>query len=155
MNSFSDLLASDARPLTLRLRLRAITEAGWPRAVVSVNGETIYNDVIESSWTCCRELPLLEPVSVQITLQDKIYDQHRETALIVDELEIDYWNVIPQFAHLVTYQHDHGIGPSGAYLGFNGTWHWQTHRPFYQWWHDVSGQGWLLEPQKSRVDLDL
>lgn len=27
------------------------------------------------------------------------------------------------------------------------TWHFEIEHPFYQWQHQVTGQGWLLKPQ--------
>lgn len=36
-----------------------------------------------------------------------------------------------------------------------GMWRMTLHEPFYRWRHRVTGQGWLLEPIKSHVDLPL
>lgn len=44
-------------------------------------------------------------------------------------LEIDNMNLLP----FVYYK--------------NNKWHFTIHKPFYQWRHDVTGQGWLLKPQ--------
>lgn len=37
------------------------------------------------------------------------------------------------------------ILPTYSYLAVNGT--LVINEPFYQWYHRVSGQGWLLKPQ--------
>lgn len=37
------------------------------------------------------------------------------------------------------------ILPKYNYMAVNGT--LKISEPFYQWYHRVSGQGWLLEPQ--------
>jgi len=37
------------------------------------------------------------------------------------------------------------ILPKYSYMSNNGT--LEINEPFYRWYHRVSGQGWLLEPQ--------
>jgi hypothetical protein len=29
----------------------------------------------------------------------------------------------------------------------NNTWYFELDQPFYQWRHNITGQGWLLQPQ--------
>ena len=79
-------------------------------------------------------------------MSGKQYDQYRETAVIIDQLAIDGFDIIPTWTQLATYHNDHDSRGPTAYLGFNGTWRLQIDRPFYQWRHAVTGLGWLLAP---------
>jgi hypothetical protein len=49
-------------------------------------------------------------------------------------------------SHLATYKNDQNVTQPTNYLGFNGTWNLKINEPFYRWRHNITGQGWLLEP---------
>ena len=148
MKNFSELLASSPR-LQVSVRVMAITDNGLPRATILVNGERLYDNVLESMWAGSTTVDLLEPLTVEVIMSNKQHDQHRETAIIVQDITVDQCQVIPRFGHMVQYAHEQGVGPATSYLGFNGCWRLSTQRPFYQWWHDVTGQGWLLMPSQD------
>lgn len=90
------------------------------------------------------DLNLLEPFVVQIELKNKVYDINNETGVVIKKLQIDGIDLVPQFDYLATYQNDHNNTNPTSYLGFNGKWTLTFDRPFYQWLHQATGQGWLL-----------
>jgi len=145
MKTFSDLLDTDLK-VEIKIALGVSVDNGIPRCRVRINDEILYDGTIdrELSWQCQREL--LEPIDIEISMSNKQYDQHRETAVIIKQLTIDEFEIVPGWTHLATYQNDHDRKAPTAYLGFNGTWRLFINRPFYQWRHEVTGQGWLLTP---------
>lgn len=94
--------------------------------------------------TINAKLPLLEPFFVEIELKNKIYDASNETAVKITALQIDGINLVPRFDYLAAYHNDHNNTNPTSYLGFNGKWRLTFDRPFYQWLHQATGQGWLL-----------
>jgi len=87
---------------------------------------------------------LLNPIDIEIQLRNKHYTLEYETAVIINQLSIDNIDLIPHYDYLANYQNDHGNNDPTSYLGFNGKWTLTIDRPFYQWLHQVQGQGWLL-----------
>ena len=87
---------------------------------------------------------LLQPFAIIIELKNKIYDKDNQTAVIIRSLQIDGIDLVPRFDYLAEYVNDHGNNNPTNYLGFNGKWTLTFDRPFYQWLHQATGQGWLL-----------
>lgn len=87
---------------------------------------------------------LLNPLIIEIELRNKHYTVEYETAVLINRLSVDNINLVPQYDYLADYQNDHNNNNPTNYLGFNGKWTLTIDRPFYQWLHQVSGQGWLL-----------
>lgn len=145
MKNFLEVLDSKPR-LTVRISLAAITDNGMPRATIRVNGLCLFDNLLESTWTGSTQIPLLDPLVVEVMMSGKQHAVERETAIIVQNLTVDQCEVMPRFGHLVQYVHEHGTGPATSYLGFNGCWRLDTQQPFYTWWHNVTAQGWLLMP---------
>lgn len=129
MNNYSDLQVTD---LILNVE---IIKIGNPDYLVTVNNRVVSNNLLN--------LPLLNPIIIDVELKNKIYTIEYETAVIVT-ISIDKINLIPQYNHLIKYQNDHNNNNPTNYLGFNGKWTLTIDRPFYQWLHHVQGQGWLL-----------
>ena len=145
MNNFSDLQVID-RYLTVGISLQPIFDADPPWVCLMCNGQVILDAPLYQSFVIDQFLPLLDPVTVSVTLKDKHYRQGQETAVLIERLCLDTIDIIPGFTHLATYDNDHLVTGATNYLGFNGTWKWATNQPFYQWHHRVTGQGWLLQP---------
>lgn len=145
MKNFSELLATD-RQLTVCIKLRAIADAGVPWVTVKVNGQLELDQELSGSALILTEIPCDQSWSIDITMRDKIYREDLETAVIVDCVEINGHNLVPDFTHLAHYHNDHKQDNPTNYLGWNGTWAFRSDRPFYHWLHQNTGQGWLLEP---------
>lgn len=145
MKTFYDLLDTDFK-IEIKLALCVRVDNGIPQCRVRINDQILHDSTIDRrlAWQCQRDL--LEPLDIEIVMWGKQYDQHRETAVIIDQLTIEGLEIVPGWTHLATYQNDHDCQEPTAYLGFNGTWRLQVDQPFYQWCHTVTGQGWLLTP---------
>lgn len=139
MKTYSDLQAIDRR-LQLNLTLDPV---GTPEFSVTV-GSLHADGKLFKSVDINTDLDLLQSFSIQIELKNKIYDSAHETAVIISSCQIDGIDLVPRFDHLATYHNDHNCNDPTHYLGFNGKWTLTIDRPFYQWLHQVSGQGWLL-----------
>ena len=142
MKKFSDLLATD---LHLDLVLTA-EPVGIPDVEIWANQQLIYQGQLLESFTVSTQLPLLSEISVSVKLKNKVYSLESETAVVVTKLSIDGFDLVPHFTHLAQYTNDHDFKDPTSYVGFNGEWKFEVSKPFYQWQHEITGQGWLLQP---------
>lgn len=146
MNNFSDLLATEQR-ISLSIRLIPIVDNGDPVVTAAVNDRVLYSGRLSNPVTISNNFGLLEPLRISIELADKIYHETLETAVMIESILIDGKELAPRFCHLAEYINDQQKSSPTTYLGYNGIWSLVIDRPFYQWWHQVTGQGWLLEPR--------
>ena len=145
MKNFSDLLATD-----LHLDLVLIAEpVGRPDIEIWVNQQLIHQGQLSDSIKVSTQLPLLIGLLVLVKLKNKVYSSESETAVVLNQLSIDGFDIIPNFTHLAQYHNDHDFTEPTSYIGFNGEWKLEIPQPFYQWHHKVTGQGWLFRPNYS------
>lgn len=145
MNSFSDLLAIDAT-IQVKIELIPRMDKDAPWCVLRINGDTLWNNRLANPWSCTVPLPLLDPLCLEISLREKVYQQHTETGIMIDKISIDGFDIIPRWTGKASYINDHDHVSPTSYLGFNGTWKLEIEEPFYRWRHRVLGYGWLLDP---------
>ena len=136
----------DTELLEVVIELGSISKFGAPWATVALNNKQVYNTYVADRAIVRQKVDLLEPIDIAITLSKKIYNEHAETALLINSIKIDGIELMPDSCHLANYENDQQNNSPTTYLGFNGTWKFSTDRPFYQWLHQTTGQGWLLEP---------
>ena len=135
MNNYLDLLGTNTN-IQIDINLSVI---GSPDFSITV-GNNQWNNQCNISVNH----DLLIPFSVEIELRNKHYTVEYETAVIINKLSVDNIKLVPQYEYLADYQNDHNNNNSTNYLGFNGKWTLTIDRPFYQWLHQIQGQGWLL-----------
>lgn len=102
-----------------KIQMQLTLESASGHAHVIINGQSIYHGAVVGSVDIVHTIPLLEPIVLCVT-HDNVY---------LSSLIIDGWQARPQYAWEV-----------------NGVFTLETKLPFYQWHHQVSGQGWLLRP---------
>jgi hypothetical protein len=130
MKTYSDLTDTD---IQIQIEFETI---GNPEFLV--NGSVLE----QNNLTYC--VKLLTPFSITIELYNKHYTTEYETAVIINRLSIDNIEIIPRYDYLAEYVNDHNHNSPTNYIGFNGKWTLTIDRPFYQWLHQITGQGWLL-----------
>jgi len=145
MKNFSELLDTDIE-IPVAVTVSPVADNGMPTAQIRINNQTWHYDVLAITTTVTCQIALLDPVVIEIDLSNKSYDQFKETAIIINSVRIDDFEIVPNFTHLAHYQNERNVDDPTAYLGFNGTWKLSILDPFYQWHHAVTGQGWLLKP---------
>jgi len=142
MKNFSDLLATD-----LHLDLVLIAEpVGRPDVEIWVNQQLIHQGQLSESITVLKQLPLLSEFLISVNLKNKVYSSESETAVILTKLSVDGFDIIPGFTQLAQYANDHAFNEPTSYIGFNGEWRLEVTKPFYQWQHEITSQGWLFQP---------
>lgn len=142
MKTFSDLLATD-----LYLDLTLVVEPiGVPDVEIYINQTLLYQGPLLGPRTMRQQWPLLWGFVVTVKLKNKIYSLESETAVNLTRLCVDDFDLVPQWSHLACYVNDHGYTDPTSYIGFNGEWKFEITKPFYQWRHEITGQGWLLHP---------
>jgi hypothetical protein len=145
MKNFSELLDTDLR-IDIKISLSVISDNGYPRCKVSVNDLTQYNDSMFESLAVESTVRLLDPIRIVIEMSGKNHSREKETAIVIDSVTIDGFEILPNWTHLAQYENERCIDSPTSYLGFNGVWSLQINEPFYHWRHRITGQGWLLSP---------
>lgn len=140
MKTYSDLQAIDQR-LHCHVELEPV---GTPEVSVIIAGVYGGGKLFKSAVFDVN-MDLLTPFTIEIELKNKIYTTEHETAVIIKCLQIDGIDLVPRFDYLAEYDNDHANADPTSYLGFNGKWTLTFDRPFYQWLHQATGQGWLLD----------
>ena len=150
MKNFSELLDTDLN-LEVKIGVRNISHNGHPGCRIWINKTLLWHGVLDGATTVQAFVPLLDDISVQIEMHGKQYHSERETAVIIDTFDVDHIDVSKHVQDIIVYDNDQLVDNQSLYLGFNGVWRTDIPGPFYQWWHHVSGQGWLLRPLTTKV----
>jgi len=121
MKNFLELLATN---LAVDIELVVVPVAPGTVEVV-VNGQCIYNGVMQRTTNFYYSVPVLEPIEITVF----------HAGVTVLNLCFDDWESRPV----------HGSDAMGV-------WRFTTNGlPFYQWRHHATAQGWLLEPTSKFV----
>lgn len=139
MKTYSDLQAIDRR-LHCHMELEPV---GTPEVAVIIAGVYGGGKLFKSAVFDVI-IDLLKPFTIEIELKNKTYITEHETAVVIKQLQIDGIDLVPRFDYMATYVNDHANTDPTSYLGFNGKWTLTFDRPFYQWLHQATGQGWLV-----------
>ena len=145
MKNFYELL-DIKKNINIFLSISPIIDVNPPRLKIDINKECLYDDILEKKINFNYKIDLLEKIDIKIKLYNKNYRASQKTALILDSLKINVFEIIPKWTQLASYHNDHNVSQPTNYLGFNGTWNLKIDEPFYRWKHKITGQGWLLEP---------
>jgi hypothetical protein len=150
MSNYLNQLDINQHRLPIQMTLSGIIDNGIPSTVVRINNAVCYSGEVHAPITVCGTVPLLAPIRITISLDNKIYSEQAETAIVIDSLTIDGVDMVPHHASCISYRNDQQQQVQTFYLGFNGVWTFNINEPFYCWWHRASGQGWLLDPGPLR-----
>jgi hypothetical protein len=145
MKNFLDLLDTKTE-IVISIDLEPITHAGSPDIMLCVNRQEIYKGHLHHRWVNECRIDTRDAICVELSMSNKIYRSDLETAVIIRTLSCNGFDIVPELCHLATYTNDHHYDSPTCYLGFNGTWRLDTQRPFYEWRHEITNQGWLLYP---------
>jgi hypothetical protein len=134
MKNFSELLATEPH-LTVVLKLKRHGEAFW---YGEINGKAI------QTYTTYREFGLHDPISIYL----KLTTLKGQGGLEIESLTVNGHEVMPKYQHMAN--------NSTSYLSIeNEEWELKIDNPFYQWYHQVTGQGWLLTPTPMKIETKL
>ena len=149
MQTLSDLTATlNENYVRVALDLRLI---GQPRYKVKINN-VVYEHLAANNLgqtSLVANCHLLEPIRITVTLYGKDYLEDSTRALVIESLRLDEFDIVPNWTQLAIYDNDKNDCQPTNYLGYNGHWTLDIDRPFYLWKHQITGQGWLLEPRLS------
>jgi len=125
MNNFLNLLGT--RPnLDVVVKIK---QHGIVTAKVMLNGYIIDNVVGLFS------VDLFSPIQLSV---DMLEFEEGTSGIEIELLTVDGLEILPLYQHLAT--------SSTNYIDKKGLWTMEMPAPFYQWYHTISGQGWLLTP---------
>ena len=144
MKTFSELLDIEYN-IPIEIVVDPKIGNGSPNVCININNKILYDGVISNSIVVSYSVSLLEPICISISMTDKKYDMHKETAIIIASLKIDRCEYIPKCNHVITYENDHNITTTSNYLGYNGTWVLDINEPYYIWKHHMFDNGWIMD----------
>lgn len=124
IQNFSDLTAIDTkRKLIVDVRLR---KHGYTHSNITFNGFAIYTDHFTF------ELDLFDPITFEIELLDF---KEGTSGIEIESLTVNGYEVLPKYQHLAS-------EPTN-YVDKLGIWYMSIPSPFYVWYHQITGQGWI------------
>lgn len=140
MNQFLHRLDTVDSLIRLRVSLSPVNDINIPELSIAANTNVIFNGKLSEQPYFETEIRLDEHLDLEIIMANN-------NAAIINSIEIDGFEIIPDYIHYSDY-----IGADGTeygsteYLGVSGKWHFRIDEPFYHWKHRVTGCGWLLTP---------
>lgn len=123
MKTYSEVTATSA---LVRIELELSSNVEY---TASING------IKKSGNVICHWVPLTKPFAIEVELLSA------DSNILIKQITVDNIEVVPKFDQLATY-----MGSPTNYMDQVGKWTLTFDRPFYQWLHQATGQGWLLEP---------
>ena len=105
------------------------------KVTLSQHGSVEYMFTINGVPTTELKVPLLD----SIVLECRVVSVSDHSNITIERIEINGLEVMPKYLHLSE--------PASNFLNNTGVWQLVISEPFYRWYHRVTGQGWLLEPQ--------
>lgn len=145
MKTFLELLDTDPQ-IDIQINIDPVYHSDAPYTTVAVNDSILFDAILTEKVNLQCSIPLLNPIKITIGLKNKQYNLDRETAVVIEQITIDQFQIVPNYTQLATYVNDHQNSNTTSYLGFNGIWSLTIPEPFYRWKHQITGQGWLLQP---------
>ena len=145
MKNFYELQAIK-KQIEIAVILSPVKDAQPPTVLLKINEKKIFKGEVNEKLTLTGRINLLEKIDIEITLLNKNYKTSNNTAIIIDSLTLDTFNIIPKWTQFASYENDHNVNEPTNHIGFNGSWKLKINEPFYKWKHKITGQGWLLEP---------
>ena len=120
--TFSDVMAIDpAKQLKVHLILATHSEIDY---TVTINDHQI-TDLESVTW-----LNLFEDIDLKIVVNEN----KNNAAVEIKSLKINEKEVLPLYQHLAS--------KSTCWIT-QGEWNYYITGPFYSWYHNASGQGWI------------
>lgn len=143
MKNFSEALDTDRR-IEIICELEPIVENGYPKIVLCINGDVLYNGELKKYKKIKKYLDINDLIEFEVKMEGKKYDSDKETACLIKNISVEGIQIIPKYQHLIDYKNDHNHDIKTNYLGYNGHWKLVLCKPFYIWNHEISGQGFLV-----------
>jgi len=144
MKNFYD--QQDINTLNIGITLSPIIDKDFPNVILKINTIVLYEGLLKEKTLLKHQQPLMDIFKISLELKNKNYKLSSKTAVCIDSLKIDEFDIVPNWTQLATYSNDSNFTTPTNYLGFNGTWILEVAEPFYRWQHKITGQGWLLKP---------
>jgi len=132
--------------LNIRVMLSPIKDKDFPDILLKINTVVLHEGTLTESTVFKHQWPLMDIFKISLELKNKNYKSSSKTAISIDSLKIDEFDIVPNWTQLAIYHNDSNVTAPTNYLGFNGTWSLEITESFYRWQHKITGQGWLLKP---------
>jgi len=123
IQNFSDLTVIDTSEfLEVRVTLRVHGEVKFE---FSVNSDVFNTGTFSSRY----------PIDTLFTFRCNVSELSQGSAVEIVSVTVNDKKFLPIYLHLAT--------PQTSYINFTGLWEFKIDRPFYPWYHDITGQGWI------------
>lgn len=119
MKNFSELLATDQF-----VQVRLIIDGHY---TCQINGKNTQDHCVE----------LRKDITIEVRSESG-------KSAEIKSVSLDDFEIVPNWTHLAEYSDDTDRHGPTTYLDNNGIWKLSISKPFYQWRHETTGQGWLF-----------
>ena len=104
-----------------------------------VHGHCLATVCINDSWyvepyhqSSTLKVNLFDPISLKVNIVDF---REGDSGIEIRKFSVNGLEILPKYQHLAT-------RPTN-YIDFYGEWSLEIPSPFYVWYHQISGQGWI------------
>ena len=99
--------------------------------ILTVNGQILLQGILNQSVKFKAQVRLTDSIDISIAVQNRQHPQ----AVIISSIYIDGHEIMPIYQQY--------SNPPTNYLDFTGIWTLKIPN-FYPWYHEITGQGWIL-----------
>jgi hypothetical protein len=129
MHNFSDLTVTETvNVLNVELRYKV---HGYCLATVCIN-DLYYIEPWQSVGYSKIPVNLFDPISLKINLLEF---KEGTSGIEIEYFGVNGLEVLPKYQHYAS--------KSTNYIDFYGDWTLEIPSPFYIWYHQITGQGWI------------
>ena len=145
MKNFLEALDTST-DLEVVVALKVVTDNGEPFFKAETINGIVYQGKLTKDQTLRFTIPGNKRFYVSFSMEEKIYSEKKETAVVLESMTIAGRNVLPNFINETVYDNDQKKQLCTNYMGFNGTLKFDKTENFHAWYHEKSGQGMLICP---------
>jgi len=95
---------------------------------VSINSPYLADVKIKEVDMVMDYVPLMDPINIKL--------QAKKGSVHIDSILVDGFEVIPKYQHLSDLK--------TAFLNEGDVWNIDIPAPFYPWYHEITGHGWII-----------
>ena len=145
MKNFLELTDTN-HTLNNTITVRPYYDKSAPSVIIQHDDFVLYTGTLPEVRSFTFNCNLRDLYSINVSLTYKDEDSEPESAVIVEQFIVDDIPLLPKY--MLHSEYDASDDPT-THLDKLGTWCMKFDQPFYQWYHNVSGQGWLFYQNQS------
>jgi hypothetical protein len=150
MKKFYELLDTKFQ-LPVFLKLTPLTEKS-PHVEVRLNNHRMYAGNPITEVAIHHYISSRDFIKLTFTITGKNYTEDNTSAIIFQALTVDGVDLKPHVTQRAEYKTDQDWGVYDKptdHFGWNGTWYFESNKPFFHLKHEIKNYGWMLTPKTT------